>query len=393
MNLTPSSPRPALLRAWCVLLGVLVPLLACRDGSGRPPAGSFVVTAGDSTYWVTTSSSGIKLRSAPFLLAAVDGRFHEIFISDDDASFYDAVIVGQKIYMRDLVSGDSSVVLDDELISGVATEYQKEHPNEHPLDDDEAENPDADAMASTDTQVIEVLGPYLTYEQHVDLDASWIRGTHSTRRGVIDLRTREAVTLGSLVGERNAAALWTRGVSLFGSARDSISSMSGARAARAKEAIGGFELDSSSFAVIESNGAPAVAFYVPGHGVRAGGLALPLDPIDIPAGTWWSEVKRTLPVADPGGFDVWPGADYDVLARYGPGEQYADLSVRAAGSQREVRVGRVQGPVRRVMRVSREDGETLRALRRAFDDAVLYSGEARTTALVRTRSAVRLHTS
>lgn len=371
-----------LFRRPCAFSLSLLATVGCRTSRQPTPESSFVINAGDSTYWVTTSATASKVRSAPFLLVSVDGRFHEIFVADDDQSFYNAVIIGQRIYMRDLVTGDSALVLDDELTGGVAREYQRTHPNERQLDADEEENPDAEAIASTDTQVIEVLGPYLTYEQHLDLDGPWLRPAHTTRRGVIDLRTREPVSLASLVGEGPAATLWMRGVSLLGSARDSIGSMADARAARAKEAMGGFEFDSSSFSVIESAGAPAIAFYVPGHGLRAGGYALPLDPIDIPAGTWWNDARTTLPAAEPGGSDIWHGREYDVVARYDSSDGAADVYVRAKGSEHAVHVARVQGPVRRVLRVDTQRGdETLRALRRAFDDAVLYSGDARTASV------------
>ncbi|MFN8574846.1 MAG: hypothetical protein U0132_22520 [Gemmatimonadaceae bacterium] len=388
-----SSPLMFFRRPSAWSLAVLA-TVGCRTNTASAPNTSFVVSAGDSTYWVTTSATQAKVRSAPFLLVSLDGRFQEIFVTDDDQSFYNAVIIGQRIYMRDLVTGDSSLVLDDELTGGVAREYQRTHPNERPLDQDEEENPDAEAIASTDTQVIEVLGPYLTYEQHLDLDGPWLRPAHTTRRGVINLRTKEPVTLASLVGEGTAATLWTRGVSLFGSARDSIGSMADARAARAKEAMGGFEFDSSSFAVIESAGAPAIAFYVPGHGLRAGGYALPLDPIDIPAGTWWNDVRGTLPVAEPGGSDIWHGRDYDVVARYDSIDGAADLYVRPGGSEHAVHVARVQGPVRRVLRVVTQAGDTTtRALRRAFDDAVLYSGNARTASVSLSPHQSRLPTS
>lgn len=359
--------------------------LSCTAGSGGPPDVDFVVTSGDSTYWVTSTAAQSQVRGAPFLLAYVDGRFQEIYIVDDDRSYFDAVIVGQRIYSRDLISGDSSLILDNEVTTAVAAQYAKDHPGEAPLDDGEAENPDASTIASTDTDVIEVLGPYLTYEQHLDVEGPTLRSMHSTRRGVIDLRSRQAVTLMSLVGAGPATQLQTRGVSQLRGARDSIGLMAGARATRAREVMTGFVFDSTSFSLIESAGAPAIAFFVPGRGVRAGGYALPLQPIDIPAGRWWDEVRRTLPRAVPGGADEWQGATYDVVARYDSGAATAALFVRRRGRERLWAVARVQAPVRRVVQLPDGDGDSTRhALTRAFDDAVLYSGEARTAALTRT---------
>ncbi|MEP7347955.1 MAG: hypothetical protein ABI877_21990, partial [Gemmatimonadaceae bacterium] len=354
-----------------------------------PPQVSLIVSAGDSTYWLTTLGGKTMVRSAPFLLAQVDDRFYEIFIADQDRSFVDAVIVGQRVYKRDLITGDSTLLLDDDLTRDVARRYATEHPGEEPLGVDEEENPDAGTIASTDTQIIEVLGPYLTYEQHTDLDGPWLRGTHTSRRGVIDLRTATPVTLEALVGPGGASALQLRGVSLLGSTSDSIRSMRGARAARAKEAIAGFVFDSASFSLIESAGAPAVAFFVPGRGVRAAGYALPLEPIDIPSGTWWKPVRETLPTSIPGGDDFWPGKEHDVVARNDSTGERAIILLRPAASTREWKIASVQAPVRRVARITiGRDDKASEALSRAFDDALLYSGAARTASLEHARATV-----
>jgi hypothetical protein len=303
------------------------------------------------------------------------------------------VIVGQQIYKRDIVSGDSTLLLDDELTRDAAIQYATEHPGEAPLSDDEEENPAANTVAFTETEIVEVLGPYLTYEQQVDFDGSWLRGTHAVRRGVIDLRSGAPVTLDALVGPGVARQVQLRGVSLLGSANDSVRSARDARAARAREAMTGFALDSASFSLVVSAGAPAVAFFVPGRGVRAAGYALPLEPIDIPAGPWWQEVRETLPTAVPGGDDLWKGQTEDVVARYDVGTEHAELFLRLPGGSREWRVAGVQAPVRRIARIGGvRDDETTAALRRAFDEALLYSGEARTASTVRRRPPVNART-
>lgn len=383
----PSMLIRSLILATCT--ATLVGVSGCERPSWTPPKASLIVSAGDSTYWVTTSGRKTTVRSAPFLLARVDGRFYEIYIADQDRSYFDAVIVGQRVYQRDLITGDSTLLLDDDLTRDVALRYAKEHPGEEPLGLDEDENPDASTMAYTDTEIVEVLGPYLTYEQHVDLDGPRIRGSHTSRRGVIDLRTAQPVTLDALVGPRTANALQLRGVSLLGSASDSIRATRDTRAARAKEAIAGFVFDSASFSLIESAGAPAVAFYVPGRGVRAAGYALPLEPIDIPPGNWWKAVRETLPTSVPGGDELWPGDDHDVIARYDSTGDRAGILLRQAGKSREWEVATVQSPVRRVVRIPVVGAsETRAALSRAFDDALLYSGEARTASFpVRRKNA------
>ena len=102
-----------------------------------PPAAEFVVTAGDSAFWVTTVDARLRTRRAPLTLANVHGRFYELYVADDDRSYFDALLVGQRIYRRDLVSGDSMQVFEDRRVSRIAQAYASEHPRERRLDADE----------------------------------------------------------------------------------------------------------------------------------------------------------------------------------------------------------------------------------------------------------------
>jgi hypothetical protein len=380
--------RPALLTAATGV--VLVAGTACgapREGKGgaRPPVASFLVVAGDSTFWVRTSDSGTAVRRAPMLLTRLEGRLYELYLADDDRSYYDAVFVGQLIFRRDLVTGDSTLVLDDPDVREAATSYAARHPDEEPLEPDEPENPDAGTVGTTDTEIVEVLGPYLTYEQHVDFDGPSVRAAHTTRRGVIDLRTGHPVSLGALVGDDGAGALYVRAAALFGTERDSIRRSRDARARRAQAALGGLVFDSASFSLVESFGAPAVSFFVPGRGAAAGGYALPLSPIPIQGGAWWREARAALPTPAPGGDDVWADSAYEVAARYDASGEAARLVLRgpagAGAARREWTVTTIPVPVRRLFRVSTAPNDSLDgALRQAFDDAVLYDGDARTAA-------------
>ena len=65
----------------------------CPDGA-RPPAADFVLSAGDSSFWVTSEGGAIRFRGAPLELARVDGRFYELYVADDDRSYEDAVLSG-----------------------------------------------------------------------------------------------------------------------------------------------------------------------------------------------------------------------------------------------------------------------------------------------------------
>ena len=113
-----TSPRVATLLAGVLLLGV-----GCRNQpratSSAPPT-DFLVTAGDSAFWVSTVDGRLRMRRAALTLGYVDGRFYELYVADDDRSYYDALLIGQRIYRRDLVSGDSVQVFEDQRVTTIA---------------------------------------------------------------------------------------------------------------------------------------------------------------------------------------------------------------------------------------------------------------------------------
>ena len=108
---------PALRRALvCALLAGAAACRGAEPDAARPPDADFVLSAGDSSYWVTSEGGTIHFRGAPLELARVDGRFYELYVADDDRSYQDAVLVGQRIFRRDLVTGDSLLVYEDTIV-------------------------------------------------------------------------------------------------------------------------------------------------------------------------------------------------------------------------------------------------------------------------------------
>src|SRR5437763_2134524 len=110
---------------------------SASSSAGGPPRAEFLVATQDSTFWVTTTGSKIGARGAPLTLAQYDGRFFEVFLADDDRSYEDALLVGFRLYRRDLIQGDSTVVFEDSIVPRVAREYAKAHPSAHRLSPDE----------------------------------------------------------------------------------------------------------------------------------------------------------------------------------------------------------------------------------------------------------------
>src|SRR5688572_4815807 len=136
------SPRPGNLLVHTFAL-LMCAAGACGDSSSRAPRAEFIVAAGDSTYWVHSDGSGIKIRGSPMVLAHLDGRFRELYVVDDDHSSENALFVGQRLYQRDLISGDSTEIFRDTLVRALAEKYERRHPEARRLspDEDSAEEP------------------------------------------------------------------------------------------------------------------------------------------------------------------------------------------------------------------------------------------------------------
>jgi hypothetical protein len=371
-----------MLPAWKSSAALAVLSFACAPRSAHvPPDANFLVAAGDSTLWVRTDSGRALVRRASMLLAVLDGRIQELYVTDDDRSFYDAVIVGQRIYRRDIVRGDSVAVFEDTSIAAIASRYAADHPRESPLAEDEDASDDPATVATTETEILEVVGPFATIERHVDIDLESGREVHTTVHAVLDLRSGRLISLRDLMPDSARARVIREGRRSFRQALDSVRRSSDDRARRAAPLLRHFRFDSASFGLVVSGAKPAIAFLAPGTGPSAGGFALPLDPIGLQAGDWWNVVMPTLPSQGRAEREVWRGA-YDIIVEHGPAGSAAQLLIRDERGE-EWPVGPIPTPVSGVHRLASaiEDGVTTAALTRAFDESVHY-GEAIRTAAV-----------
>jgi hypothetical protein len=159
---------PPLRRA--LALAILVGAAACRGAptpdSAQAPDVDFVLSAGDSSYWVTSEGGAVHLRGAPLELARVDGRFYELYVADDDRSYGDAVFVGQRIFRRDLVTGDSLLVYEDTIVPRLAARYARLHPEDVRLQPNEETSDDPLWRVTTTIDLAEVHGPFLSFSLH-----------------------------------------------------------------------------------------------------------------------------------------------------------------------------------------------------------------------------------
>jgi hypothetical protein len=336
----------------------------------------------------------IHVRGSPLLLARLGGRFYELYVADDDRSYYDAVLIGQRLYRRDLLSGDSLLVYEDSVIPALARAWARANPGSRPLEPMEESSDDPAEYASAELEILDLHGPYLSYEYHRDRETRSGDQWHVTRWGVLDIGRGGSVTLADLYGDARARQLVTEGRRSFTATVDSMLSAGGSDQ-RTLEAIAGLSFDPRSFTIVQLGRESGVAFLVPSEDARAAGMTLELDPIPAGAPPWWEELRDELPQpTDDELVDRWSRPRYDVIARYDEPADVVLLSMMTAS--REWPISSVPPPVQRIewLDAPPVDSVTRQALRRAFDEAVLYDpsvrivrGSSSSTAPVRLASA------
>jgi hypothetical protein len=361
--------------------------IACRGRAPTdavpPPAADFVLSAGDSSFWVTSKDGEVHMRGAPLELARLDGRFYELYVADDDRSFEDAVLVGQRVYRRDLVSGDSLLVYEDTIVPHLAARYARLHPEDVRLQPNDDANEDPLWRATTTVDLADLHGPFLSYTLHTDVERDDSPPWHTSHRGVIDLTTGRAASLARVAGG-NALPITRRRTLAVAATLDSVR-MGGDRIDRARTAalLRAYRLDPEGFMLATVDGQPAVAYALSGSGAGEEGHLLELPPIPIGEPSWWQEVAPTLPISSSDGLRaVWRHGRYEVLVRYDSSASVARLLLRDSTS-REWAVGRVPAPATRIYWLDHPavDSLTRRALSRAFDESALYDEAVRSASM------------
>jgi hypothetical protein len=369
-----------------LLLPALLGLAAGCGGSTPPaspppPAAEFVLSAGDSSFWVSSLAGKIRVRGAPLELAVAGGRFYEIYVADDDHSYGDAVLVGQKVYRRDLVTGDSVLLFRDTVVARLARAYARLHPDDEPLRPSDEPSDEPLWTATSTLALDEVAGPFVSFSLHTDVERDDAPLWHTSRRGVLDIRTGRPATLAAVTGNAQADVERAR-TRVLRSTLDSVRSSRDERGERAAAMLSYYRLDPASFSVTTLDGAPAVAYAIPGAGGGDAGHLLALAPIPIGEPAWWSEAAATLPISSvDGGRDVWRHGAYEVVVRYDSLSGAGELSIRDSTS-REWSLGRVPAPATRILWLDRPplDSASRRALDRAFNESSLYDETVRTAA-------------
>lgn len=385
------------------LLPFLLLLAACEraDPPIPAPVTEFIVAAADSVFWIRSDADGIRVRGAPMVLAQVGGRFAELYVADEDYSFYDAMFIGQRLYKRDLISGDSVQLAADTLMPLLARGYAAANPDERPLEPDEHGTEDPRTVATADLLVLEVHGPWLSYEHHTDVDVIGGTASHGARRAVVDLRTAAPASLESIIGPQAARRAIAEARASWAALRDSLVRLAGDSAVAVTPTADRFAFDPRSFSLGVNDRALQVRFAVTQSGAEEEANVIELDAMDVAQPAWWEPLRSEYPVDERVEERTWPHEGFTLVGRPAddPRARVA-LAIRDdAGT--EWRLGSVPSPVLRVMWIgdSTEAPGTHEALTKAFNEAAFYSGEnrivrhqlrgARADALVRHAARVR----
>lgn len=382
---TMSAPRVRALAAFACL-GVLSAIVSCSrsqaaDDGPRPPRAEFLLSSPDSTFWVNTTDGAIHVRGVPMVLAHYDKRFFELYSAEQDQSYYDALLVGERLYRRDIITGDSTVLFADTAVSHVAAIYARTHPDERPLGKDEEGVPNPQTSATAQLDILDVFGPYLSYEYHVDIRLPGRDEWHTTRRGVLDLRNGKETEPGDLLGAERGREIAAVARQQFETTRDSAVRTRDALTGEERKALDRLErrqFDSRCFALETVDGKLAITFAIPGAGEGVAGNVVELEPITVDSVRWWGAASVGIPKRDSLDNERWTGVSYSVLARYDTSGHVARFALTDS-SAREWSLGAARAPLRRIDWLDRPPpSDTVRsALRRAFDQAARYDENAR----------------
>lgn len=369
-----------MLRRASPLLLALSVVVACERVEPPPPAppAEFVVAAADSVFWIRSDAEGIRVRGAPLTLSFSEGRFAELYVTDDDHSFYDAVYVGQRLYKRDLITGDSVQVFADTLMRLLARAYASANPDEVPLAPDEQGSENPRTIASAEILVLDVLGPWVSYEYRTDVDVIGGRSSHGLRRGLLDLRTGVATSLDALVGRQEARRLAAEGQRQWRQLRDSLLAAA-PEDVELREQLDGLSFDARSYTLDVQDRRPLVRFSLVQTGARVPAPAQLLVPLAFEPPAWWESVEADYPEGGEAGERLWRREAFTLVGRPAAGETpRIAFALRDAGGQ-EWNLGFVPAPVLRVMwlDVTLAAPGTRDALTQAFNDASLYSENTR----------------
>jgi len=362
-----------------ILAGVLLAAACGGERAGPKMPADFLLTTADSTYWVSSGPNGVRMRSAPIFITRVDGRLSELYTTDVDRSYFDAVFLGQRIFLRDLVRGDSTELMSDTTVAALEQRFRRDHPSERLLDPDEDTAADPSISASATLGILDVHGPYLSFEYHTDIDVKRsgpVVDRHTGRRGVLDIRARHAVTLTQLFGDSLSTQLVKAATEEWSAASRALATHTDSAGRVAAESMRGFAVDATSFSLDALDGKPLVVMAVPGIRRKSTTEPVALTPQEVGVPAWWRDVQATLP-AGSDSVRRWTRTASQVTVQItarSTDHEHARLVLRD-GNARDWDLGLITAPVQHLLWLDQGiTADDRRALERAFDASATASG-------------------
>jgi hypothetical protein len=172
--------------------------MGCQLPQAKPPTAEFLVADGGSTFWVKSGPAGIHARLSPLILTRAGNRFYQVYVGEQNRSYEDATFSAEPIYKRDLTTGDSTVILDDQKIKAWETVYRSRHPSAQPVDPDDVSEDGVELSATSESDIVGVLGPYVLYTHRWTIQNSETSRA-DTVRGILDVRLDHEVPLSALM--------------------------------------------------------------------------------------------------------------------------------------------------------------------------------------------------
>lgn len=170
------------------LITLTLIVAGCSLPSPVPPPAEFLVSASDATYWVQSGARGFHIRRSPLILARTAGKFYEVYVEEVDRSYANALFIGERVYRRELFSGDSALIFEDTAVVQRSAEFHRLHPEVPAIDPGDDPPDDVAYSVEGETDILNVLGPYVAIEHRVAIDRGAF-ASDDTVQSVIDLRT------------------------------------------------------------------------------------------------------------------------------------------------------------------------------------------------------------
>ena len=174
---------------------------ACALPAPPPPLAEFLVSAGDQTYWVQSDHLGLKIRGSPLILARAGGQYYEVYVGELDVAYPRALFAAERVFRREIASGDSAVIFEDSAVLALAADYRRKHPGERPLAPHEDPDEEVDIAAVGETDILNILGAYVALENRLSVGRADGGDNEDTTRTMVDIRSGKRVTLEQVLAD------------------------------------------------------------------------------------------------------------------------------------------------------------------------------------------------